>query len=54
MTKKKEYCPHCGQEVNEEVYRKNAIKNCKKWGVPSLAKLLKMKRHGNSTKGKSK
>jgi hypothetical protein len=37
---KKEICQNCGQKVNQEIWLKHQIKQLKKDGLPSLAKLL--------------
>lgn len=45
---KKDTCPTCGQRIDEEAYYKHLIKNLKRDGLPSLAKLLKIARSKES------
>ena len=37
---KKEKCVYCGQVVDRSLWLKNAKRNARKQGLPSLAKLL--------------
>lgn len=38
----KEICINCGQKIDKEIWKKHVIKQLKKDGLPSLAKLIKM------------
>lgn len=40
--KKKDKCHYCGQVIDAEIFKKNAVKIAKANGMPSFAKLLEM------------